>query len=525
MRASASAILEAAMKHLSRNNKTKMNIPFLAHAVLATFFVCLAACGNAEAPKENRLSPEKIAAAPGTAQKPTPGDSSTKQQSAAGKTPPPKVENMIFVVVDTLRADRVGAYGYKQPTTPAIDKLAAEGVLFETLHSASPWTAPSFGSFFTGVSPTIHGAGGMLAKGSSKGTLLFGVTVGGIRKDLPTLTTLIPEGIQTAAIVNNAFVSKNLGFDRGFDHFDHRNAGVHKYRKADETAKRAIEWLEENHENPFFLLVHFFDPHMGYGPPQKYISQFAPNKSRRISVPFTDHDSARDGTLKPSEQEKTFIRGLYDGEVRFVDDEIANIVETMRRLSLLENTWIVVTADHGDEHFEHGSFEHGHAYEDEVTRVPLIIRAPGGKWHAGDRIGASIGHVDITPTLLDLYGVTIPSHFEGRSLLPLVSGLETEHREVYMEYNLFNGQQCAMFDGRYKIVWDTRRKRGFYYDLKTDPGETRRLSSDDPKYKELFALLSAKRAALAKAAKGKVSNKAALSPEAAKALKELGYIK
>lgn len=489
-------------------------------STLISIFIWSVACGQSATPQE---SPPETPNATTKSVSPPP-ESQPATEVAPGPSLP-KAEKMVFFVIDALRADRVGCYGYEQPTTPTIDKLAAEGILFENLHSASPWTAPSFGSIFTGVSPTVHGAGGMLVKGSSKGTSLFGVTVGGIRKALPTLPVLLPEKVKTGGIITNAFVSKNLRFDRGFDHFDHRNAGIHNYRKANEVGKRASAWLGENHASPFFLLVHFFDPHMGYGPPAKYVEQFAPNKPRRISIPFTDHNAARDGTLKPSDQEKTFIRGLYNGEVRFVDDEIAHIIETMQRLSLLDDTWIVVTSDHGEEQFEHGSFEHGHAYEEETTRVPLIIRPPGGRWQSGTKVSASVRHVDITPTLLELFGVDAPAHFEGQSLMPFITGQESDHREAYIEYNLFNGQKCALFDGRYKIVWDTIRKRGFYYDLKVDPGEINRLGSDDAQYRELFARLSAKRKSLAKAAKGKIGNQGALSREAAKALKELGYIK
>ncbi|MCP4605186.1 MAG: sulfatase-like hydrolase/transferase [Proteobacteria bacterium] len=438
--------------------------------------------------------------------------------------PAPKATKMVLIIIDALRADRLGSYGFKEMTSPTIDGLAKEGILFETLHAASPWTAPSFGSIFTGVSPSVHGAGGMLAKGSSRGTSLFGVTVGGIRKDLPTLPKMLPKGMVTAGVVNNAFVSEKLGFKRGFDHFDHRNASIHRYRKADGTTKKALAWLKENKQKSLFLLIHYFDPHMGYGPPDQYVQMFAPDKPRRISVPFTDHDAARDGTLKPSEPEKTFIRGLYNGEVRFVDDQVALLKDAMQGMGLLDDTWLVITSDHGEEQFEHGSFEHGHAYEEEVTLVPLIIRAPGGKWRAGTRVAASVRHIDIPPTILELFGMDIPTYFEGQSLLPLINGEDTADRIAYIEFNLFHGQQCALFDGRYKIIWDTRRKRGYYYDLKEDPMEMKRLDSKEPLYTELLERLQKKRSQLKKASKGKVANKAKLSGEAAKALKALGYI-
>ena len=431
---------------------------------------------------------------------------------------------MLLIVVDTLRADRLGAYGYDKPTTPTMDAIAKEGVRFDNLRSASPWTAPSFGSLYTGVSPTVHGAGAMLANGSNDGHSVLGVTVGGIRNDLPTLSELMPEEMVTVGFVTNAFVSEALGMARGFDHYDHRNNSVYRYRKADEVTNRAIAWLKRHGEKPFFMLLHYIDPHMGYGPPDKYVKMFAPDKPRRISVPFTDHISARDGTLNPNASEKAFIRGLYDGEVRFVDDQIKRVINMMRKEERLEDTWIIVTADHGEELFEHGSFEHGHAYEDEVIQVPLIIRAPGGTWHADERVSYSVRQVDIPATLLALLGEPVPSHMEGKPLLPMIEGDDSEDRVAYTEFNLFSGQQCSLFDGRYKIVYDIRHHRGFFYDHRNDPKEQTKIGKENPLYETLLATLMKNRAALETAAKGKTFEAGQLDEEAAKALKSMGYI-
>ena len=158
-------------------------------------------------------------------------------------------------------------------------------------------------------------------------------------------------------------------------------------------------------------------------------------------------------------------------------------------MGLMDDTWLIITSDHGEEHFDHGSFEHGHRYEEEVVRVPFIVRAPGGKWKAGTRIKDSVSHVDILPTILDLYSVPSLPHFEGSSMLPLVDGKKRPDRTSYMEFNLFKGQQCALFDGRYKIVWDFRRNRAFMYDLKEDPEEMSNLI-DSPKHQKLIKQFS-----------------------------------
>jgi arylsulfatase A-like enzyme len=197
----------------------------------------------------------------------------------------------------------------------------------------------------------------------------------------------------------------------------------------------------------------------------------------------------------------------------------------MKRDKRLDDTWVLLVSDHGEEIFDHGSFDHGHAYEDEVTRVPLILRAPGGKWRAGSRVTTSVRHIDILPTVLALFGQPLLTHFEGESLMPVIEEKETAKRPAYIEFNLFHGQQCALFDGRYKIIWDTRRKRGYYYDLEADPKELTKLDSDQPRYLELFAELEKLRNKLADTAKDKVFDKGELSKEAAEALKSLGYIR
>lgn len=503
-----------------RSNRIKRG----AHGAIAVSTVLLLAFG-ACGPKEEK--PAEEASRKGAGGEATPagdaGSAAKEKDPPAPKRPP--VEKVLLVIIDALRADGLGCYGYDKPTSPTIDGMAEEGILFERVHSASPWTAPSFGTLYTGVSPQVHGAGAFLAKGSPKGETLFGVTVGGIRKDLPTLPEMLPKRLAKGALINNSFVSRELGFARGFDDFDHKVAHLTRYRTADEVTDAAEAWLTEHGEEPFFYVLHYFDPHIQYAPPEKYLAEFAPDRPRRIGYPFVDHHSARDGSLKPNEKEKAFIRGLYDGEVRFVDDEFARLMGILEKTGRLDDTWVLVISDHGEEHFDHGSFEHGHRYEEEVVRVPLIIRPPGGKWKVGSRFDTSISHVDVVPTLLDMFGVDAPAHLEGKTVMPIIEGEDAADRPCYMEYNLFNGQQCAYFDGRYKVVFDIRRNRGFMYDLKEDPGEKNQLGKDHPRYEELMGKLQAKRDELEAAAKGKIFEEGKLDEESAEALKSLGYIK
>ena len=440
---------------------------------------------------------------------------------------PPTANRTVIMVVDTLRADRVGCYGYDDyPTTPEIDRLAGQGILFERFYAAAPWTVPSFGALFTGLPPSIHKAGYRLGKGARGTKRILGVNVTPMSRRVPTIGEMLGD-TKSAAIVTNSFLHPAMGFARGFDHYDHKNAGITKSRRADETTSAAVKWLERHKDENFFLLVHYFDPHMGYDPPDEYLPVFAPGPSGRFSKPFLDHSSARKGRLNPTDEEKAFIIGLYNAEVRFVDDQIGELIASMDRLGMLDDTWIVVTSDHGEEHFDHGSFDHGHRYEDEVTRVPLIIRAPGGKWRAGTRIPYSSRQVDLVPTILEWMSVEVPAYMTGHSLTAMMTGEETSHRPVYMEYNLFWKQQRAIYDGRYKLIQDVIGSRRYMYDLEEDPLEQHRITGKKPMIMALENQAVAIRKGmyqLSKAFKEK-SVRVKLPADVEEALRSLGYVK
>jgi arylsulfatase len=452
-----------------------------------------------------------------------------REVQAEAAEPMPSGENVLLIVVDALRADRLGCYGYsRQPTTPTIDRLAEQGILFEMFHAASPWTAPSFATMLTGVAPTVHGTGKWL-KGqeleAAKEIWAKGkVRMQPIRRSIPLLPELA-EGVRSAAFMTNSFLDAELGFARGFDHYDFELGGLSGSRRADAVTGAAMQWLEANRDQPFFVLLHYFDPHMSYDPPPRYRNMFAPGSMARVGVPFTDLKNARNGSFKPTPEEREFIDGLYNGEVRFVDDQIGELLDALKRFGLLDDTWVVVTADHGEELFDHGSFEHGHRYEEEVTRVPLIIRAPGA-WGAGRRVEASASHVDLMPTILEWLSTEVPEHVMGRSLTPLMTGEESAGRPSYMEYNLFWKSQRALFDGRYKLIAPEDGSEGLMYDLEQDPLEVAPLTAGHPHYPvldgQLDALLQALDAQIA--GLGEEGEPVLLPEELERSLRSLGYI-
>ena len=452
----------------------------------------------------------------------------TATEAPQKSSEPPAGKNVLLIVVDTLRADRLGCYGYKDaPTTPTMDKLASEGVLFEHFYSAAPWTGASFGSMLTGTAPTVHDGGRRVYVGD-EGKELMGLRVTPIRKEIPTLPELLT-GFATGAVATNSFLHPDLGFGRGFDEYNHRSAGLSGSRRADQTTDVALRWIKAHKKERFFYMAHFFDPHMGYDPLPAYLKRFAPGPAGRIRVPFVQHAEARNGKLNPSETEKAFIRGLYNGEVRFVDDQIGRLLTDLKVDGVLENTWVVLTADHGEEQFDHKSFDHGHRYEDEVVHVPLIVRAPGGKWMAGKRVSQTARHIDIAPSILARMGLPPGEKMQGRDLLPLITGEETDNRPAYIEFNIYWTRRSALVtDGRYKIIRDVEGDYGWYYDLAEDPGEHKKIKNSD-RYQALAKQLADVRTELtAEAARlnaaGGDNTPAALPDSVVESLKALGYL-
>jgi arylsulfatase A-like enzyme len=442
---------------------------------------------------------------------------SHQKRHEAGPSGP--VKRVVLVVIDTLRADALGCYGYGRPTTPSIDALAQEGVRFDRFYAASSWTLPSFASILTGVSPSVHGAGSVLPDAMMTSTRM--------KKDIETLPEKLKR-VYTAAIVNNSFLSLGYGIGRGFQRFDAERSSFTNNRTATATTDAAIALLEKHGDEPMFLMVHYFEPHTPYLPPAAFEARFTMGERGTMDPASRDQfDLLHRSVLVPKPAEQKFMRGLYDGEVAYSDAELGRLVDWMRKSGALDDTWLIVTSDHGEEHWEHGEFEHGHRFENEVSRVPLVIRAPGGAWHAGERVATSARHIDLTPTILELFGQEKDASLEGESLLPRVGAKGQPDRPCYMEFHRRRGrEQKALFDGRYKIITARDGSSGYFYDLSSDPAERHPMTEADPRYASLKAAMdgyTAKRmhGAGATPQKGEAPD---MSPALIQSLQSLGYI-
>ena len=296
--------------------------------------------------------------------------------------------NLVLVVADTLRADRLGCYGHDRDTSPSLDALAAESVLFENAFAPSPYTATSHASLFTSLYPNTHLVW-------NKTELEGGATVfPKLSENAVTLAEALRDaGWQTAGIADGGFVKEERGLHQGFELFESKTTGVGG------RVDRALEWLREERdpERPFFLFLHTYEVHSPYMPELEYVDRFDPDyrgplrEAVRQARQWVAENPLANPINKPQErffkplfeaqgfspEDQAFVRTLYDAEIAMVDDEFARLRAYLRESGLDQDTAIVVTSDHGEEFWEHDYWGH-HKLWEETLRVPLIARLPGG---------------------------------------------------------------------------------------------------------------------------------------------------
>ncbi len=430
--------------------------------------------------------------------------------------------NVVLVVVDTMRSDALGCYGNPNNPTPRMDALAAEGVRFDTAISTSGWTLPAIGSLVTGAWPTVHGGLGKI------------VNLTPLRKELPSIAAVLGGyGFNTLGFANAAFVSPMLGFDRGFDVFDHRHAFNQQVRRADETIDAALGAIYGRVTESNFAFIHLFDPHLDYDPPAGWMDKHATFRADP-PLPLSLQDCTAlcpsGGQAPPDPQDIAFVKDAYEGEINFVDTQIGRLVDELKRMGIYDRTLLIVTADHGEEFWEHGGFEHGHSLYDELIRVPLIIKPPADIPPVERVVKTQVRLVDVAPTVFDMLGIEQPESFVGESLVPLMNGQKETDRIAFSESTLYGADKLAWRGERYKYLFDMNAKaavREELYDWRNDPGETRNLLAELPDVAARFrAELTAFRDDLTDQARA-MSRPVVkdMSPARIRALKSLGYIR
>jgi len=402
---------------------------------------------------------------------------------AACPSPPPAPTgpNVVVIAIDTLRADALGSGGGRPGVSPRIDAFAAGSAQFTAAFAHAPWTLPSFSALFTSLPPEAHGAGGNVREGW--------------RALDPAHTTIAEHfrdaGWSTHAIVNVDFLTEPFGTAQGFDDVDARISNDNReVRRATATTDAALGWIDGARAKPFFLLVHYFDPHAEYDPPPPWRARFAADVDRdNTGFRFGAREHVvnhRNGRMPLDAATLSRARALYDGEVAYTDDEVGRLLDGLAARGLDGRTIVVLTSDHGEEFGDHGSWEHGHTHYDELLHVPLAIRAPG---LAARVVRDPVGLVDVAPTVCALAGLSAPASFRGRDLsAALRTGAPLPPVEGLAAYGNFWGTALESWrDARWKRIEGGTSAQLF--DWVADPRERDDRAAAEP------AVLAASRAA------------------------------
>ena len=394
--------------------------------------------------------------------------------------------NVVVITIDTLRADHLGCYGYKQIRTPNIDALASDGVRFERAYTPVPVTLPAHTVIFTGTYPMLSG--------------MHDFSGNKLNPSQPTLASILKQhGYTTGAVIGSAVLDSRFGLNQGFDfyydHFDFNRLQESNLeemeRPGDAVADVALDWLGKNHSAKFFLWMHLYDPHYPYRPPVPYSEQY---KDRP-----------------------------YDGEIAFADAQVGRLIAFLKANGLYRNTIIVLSGDHGESLGEHGEKTHGFFIYNATLHVPVIIRLPGSS--AANVVSEMVSLADLTPTVLQALKFEVPSQVQGQNLLPLMASKKVgEPRNLYAETFLprlhFNWSELRSVETeKYQFI-DAPKPE--LYDLSNDPGEAHNLFADK---KAVSEELRARLAALITqyTAGQELAQKTGLDPALMERLKSLGY--
>jgi choline-sulfatase len=397
--------------------------------------------------------------------------------------------SVLLVSIDTLRADRLGSYGYAAAATPVLDGLAARGLRFANASTVAPLTLPAHVSLLTGTFPTFHGV-------RDNGSFYAD-------DKLTTLAeTFKSRGYRTGAFVGAFVLDRRWGLAQGFDHyadgfdlsrFDMTVGLDAAQHPGSKVVDSALAWLQTGGgDQPFFAWVHLYDPHAPYEPPEPYKSRFPAS-----------------------------AQGAYDGEVAATDAQVGRLLQQLEQSGRLSRTLVVVVGDHGESLGEHGEQQHGFFVYDAAVHIPLIVAGPGVPARV---VPDQVRIVDVMPTMLELAGIAAPSETQGVSLLPLAEGKSLDllafSETWYPRYHYGWSELRAVRDGRYKFIAAPRRE---LYDTESDPGETQDIAGSRPQLAN--ALERALQETVSRtSADAKPQAPRTVDPEVESRLRALGYV-
>jgi arylsulfatase A-like enzyme len=434
--------------------------------------------------------------------------------------------NVVLIIVDALRAEHLSCYGYRENKTPNIDNLAKDGILFTRHFAQSSWTKPQVATMLTSLYPSTHQ------------TYLKPHT-------LPDTVETIAEamkklGYATGGIVSNVNLSPLFNFHQGFDYFRYLGPNYfffaresssklclynflrlvrerflfkkkyvyHYYQDGNVVNQKAFAWLDEVKGSPFFLWLHYMEPHDPY-----------------FSHPYNGQAVARVSTPNPPSESATMIRSLYDGEITYCDVRIGEFLNFLKEHGMYDDCLILLTADHGEEFYDHGGWWHGTTLYEEQVHIPLIMKLPGNK-RKGTIDNSMVRSLEIAPTILDAVGSNIPAAMQGTSLLHTKK--EIEQAMIFSEENHENNIITALRTDKWKLILTKEGSPRMaapvqLFDLQSDPEETQNLAST---YPEVVNHLSAEIAARARAAQSSAyeAQQTEIDTATREKLKALGYV-
>ncbi|MBU0755514.1 MAG: sulfatase [Planctomycetes bacterium] len=409
--------------------------------------------------------------------------------------------NVILISLDTLRADHLGTYGYDRNTSPNLDILANQGIVFDRAIAQASSTTPSHRSLFHSKPASAYKSDGLRLQ-----------------------EVLLKHGYRTAAFTGGGNISKRLGFGRGFELYCEDKGGLAI------SIPRARRWLEQLHGEPFFLFLHTYDIHLPYDPPPPHDTLFYPGYQgsikgedtrdllRRIRKLGEYKDTG--GEVVLSESDRRRIIALYDGGIHYTDEKVGDFLTLLEELKLARETLVVVFSDHGEEFWDHGLVSHAHTVFEELVHVPMIWRFPG-EWRAGSRVSESVPLMDIAPTILDFLRIEKPDAFEGHSLLPLMKGEKEAPRPTLSEQEGL----CAWTEFPWKLIIEFSDSAApLLFNLESDPEECHDLRNDQQEISKTLAKNLSKALAGRTVSKVRAVDEGIENEDLLERLRALGYI-
>lgn len=442
--------------------------------------------------------------------------------------------NIVIFLIDTLRADRIGAYGYSEaPTSPRIDALAGEAVLFEQAYAPSPWTLPSVASIFSATFICEHGVIHDRHR---------------LAEEYETLAERLRSGgYRTLGLTGNPYVGADFGLDQGFDdlRFSRRN-----------DAKKVAPVLDRAGDGPFFIYIHNMEPHGGeryLGPRQPGFPEVEKPLREELLETFrayrrltrvdfaarrepgvTDNSAEQRALMADLDRRLETNNHLYDAAVRLADERLGSVIDLLSDRGLWENTLFVVVSDHGEELSDHGGWQHDQSVYEELVRVPLILKLPG-KQSISARVAEPVSLVDLAPTILavaglepelnNASGIPLTARIDGigDTGAPVVPALRINRKKYYRPWKDARGDiNIVVREGEFKAIWNAEFDRTELYDLNTDPRESNDLAAIDPDLADRLAERA--KTWLAACGTGGRSETSGLTDDTRERLRALGYV-